>query len=223
MSEREQRKASLQPFVDCFGRSIEEVLNDLEQFCVTLEKWQRMQNLVSRETLGAVWERHILDSLQILPLMHDHLAANSASTLVDIGSGGGFPALPLAIALKGSPITLHMVESRSRKCAFLKAVVRESGLSAHVHTSRIEDVDRTKLEPIHAMTARALAPLPLLFGYLEHFWTQDITKAYLHKGREYGEELRQADSVWRSSVINHPSTVDPQGVILEVSSLERIA
>nr|WP_281389739.1 16S rRNA (guanine(527)-N(7))-methyltransferase RsmG [Pelagibacterium limicola] len=194
----------------------------MERFCASLEKWQHMQNLVSRETVGALWERHILDSLQLLPLIEAHIAAQTPARIVDIGSGGGFPALPLAIALKNRPVHLHLIESRTRKCAFLKAIVRELGLPATVHAQRIEEVDIAEMGAVHVLTARALAGLPMLFGYLAHFW-QPGTTAFLHKGREYGEEMREADSVWRTAVVKHQSIVDPQGVILEISSLERIA
>lgn len=217
------RHAALEPYQAYCGRPLKAVFADLEKFCAVLEKWQRMQNLVSRETLADVWDRHIIDSLQLLPIINGHLHEKAPATIVDIGSGGGFPALPLAIALKELPVRLYLIESRSRKCAFLKAVVREFALPATVITARIEDVDVSRFAPVQAITARALAPLPLLFSYLEHFWEEGETRAYLHKGREYGEELAQTDSVWRAAVLNHPSTVDPQGVILEVSSLTRIA
>jgi 16S rRNA (guanine527-N7)-methyltransferase len=222
VSAREARKASISGYAMYFGRPVETVLADLEQFCAMLEKWQRMQNLVSRETVADIWDRHILDSLQLLPFIDQQTSAAGAANLVDIGSGGGFPALPLAIALKNGPVHLHLIESRSRKCAFLKAVARELALPVTVHNLRIEDVDPAQIGPISAFTARALAGLPTLFGYLDHFW-QPGARAYLHKGREYGEELRQADSVWRTVVVKHQSKIDPEGVILEVSSLERIA
>lgn len=222
MTSEPDRKASLSAYQETFGRSLNAVLADLERFCVVLEKWQRMQNLVSRETVAALWDRHILDSLQLATLMDAHLRGYVPANLVDIGSGGGFPALPLAIALKGRPVHLHLIESRARKCAFLRAIIRDFGLAATVHTVRIEEADKAAIGVVHAVTARALAGLPDLFAYIEPFW-QDGTKAFLHKGREYGEELRQADSVWRSDVVKHASKVDPQGMILEISSLERVA
>lgn len=215
------RLKALEPYASHFGRSVADTGPDLFHLGAMLEKWQRVQNLVSRETVAALWERHILDSLQLLPLLRlDGPEQNY--TLVDIGSGGGFPALPLAIALKNRPIHLHLIESRIRKCGFLKAVIRELGLNATVHTARIEEVNPKEVGPVHAITARALAPLPLLYSYIEPFWQDGGTRAFLHKGREYGEELRQADSVWQSDVIKHPSSVDPQGVILEVTALGRI-
>lgn len=222
MSRSVDRIESLAPYAHHFGRSLPDILADLERLCATLEKWQRMQNLVSRETVATVWERHILDSLQLLPLMEDHFHEQAPANILDIGSGGGFPALPLAIALKERPVHLHLIESRSRKCAFLKAVVRDLNLAADVHAIRIEAVDIAAIGPIRGVTARALAPLELLFAYIEPFWRPLHTKAFLHKGREFGEELRQADSVWRSDVVKHPSKVDPQGVILEITGLERI-
>src|SRR5690554_2249784 len=77
-------------------RSADEILGDFDILQRLLEKWQRIQNLVSRETPGDYWSRHFHDSLGLLPLLNGALVIN------DLGSGGGFPALPLAIVLKGS-------------------------------------------------------------------------------------------------------------------------
>ncbi len=203
------------PYTPYFARSADEILRDLELFTALLQKWQKVQNLVSRETPGDIWRRHILDSLQLLPLMYP---GSTSFTVLDIGSGGGFPALPLAICLKSSPVHFHLIESNSRKCSFLRAAMREFDLPVTVHTARIEEMDPQSIANIDVLTSRALAALPKLFGYLHRFWGSD-SRALLHKGREYGEELRQADSAWVYDVLKHESATDAGGVILEISNL----
>src|SRR5690606_22783203 len=107
------------------GRGVTPVFADLNAFMQLVQRWQKVQNLVSRETPGDLWHRHILDSLQILPLID---GSAEKLNIVDIGSGGGFPALPLALALKGRSFSMQLIESNSRKCAFLRAAAREFDL-----------------------------------------------------------------------------------------------
>src|SRR5688500_18729537 len=106
-----------------FVRPADAFIADLESYAQLLRKWQAVQNLVSRETLNHVWARHFADSLQILPLLRD-----GDHNFMDLGSGGGFPALPLAIALKGGPQRFVLVEPNGRKASFLRTVARELGL-----------------------------------------------------------------------------------------------
>ena len=86
------------PYAAYFTRPQDAVIADLESYAALMLKWQTVQNLVSRETLDEVWTRHFADSLQVLKLLRP-----TDKLIVDMGSGGGFPALPLAIALKGAP------------------------------------------------------------------------------------------------------------------------
>lgn len=189
--------------------------SQLHDFCTQVERWQRVQNLVSRETPGDLWSRHILDSLQLLPLIGPQ---TGPLTMLDIGSGGGFPAIPLAIALKGRDFSMHLIESNARKGAFLRAMARDFDLPLTVHTARIEAVDPQTLGPIDLVTSRALAPLPLLLRYVHRFWGPS-TRALLHKGREFGEELQQADSDWVYDVLKHQSATDENAVILDITAL----
>lgn len=220
---------SLEPYSDFFGRGVDAVHSDLLALEEMVEKWQRVQNLVSRETLGAIWARHILDSLQLLPLLPlSHIGAHSPNVrtdsvhILDIGSGGGFPAIPLAIALKGAGVHVNMIESNTRKCAFLNAAIRQFGLAtAHVHNARIEAVDPKSIGEINAITSRALASLPLLMRYSLPFFGPK-TRAYFHKGREFREELQLADSSFGFDVVHHKSLIDPEGVILELTHLQAL-
>ena len=197
------------------GRRPSAIFDDLKSFVQLMQKWQKVQNLVSRETPGDLWDRHILDSLQLLPLIGD---SEGRLNILDIGSGGGFPAIPLAIALKGRDFSMQLIESNSRKCAFLRAAAREFDLPVTVHTARIEALDPQEIGRIDLFTSRALAPMPLLLSYIHRFW-QPEARALLHKGREFGEELKSADSDWVYDVLKHRSATDENGVILEISGL----
>jgi 16S rRNA (guanine527-N7)-methyltransferase len=103
------------------SRETREKLELLER---ELRRWQEIKNLVGPATLDRIWDRHIVDSLQLLDL------APEARTWLDLGSGAGFPGLVLAIAGAERGLRVHLVESNSRKCAFLRHVVRLAGAPA---------------------------------------------------------------------------------------------
>jgi 16S rRNA (guanine527-N7)-methyltransferase len=210
-----QRLADLEPYIAPMLGNVEVISTQLHRFSDHLLRWQKVQNLVSRETPGNLWTRHILDSLQILPLIGP---VSGPLRILDIGSGGGFPAIPLAIALQGQDFSMHLIESNTRKCAFLRATAREFDLPITVHTARIEAVSPETIGAVDLFTSRALAPLPLLLRYIHRFWSPE-SRAILHKGRENGEELKSADSDWVYDVLKHQSATDKDGVLLEISHL----
>jgi len=120
-----------------------ETMQLLEIYRKLLEQWQSKINLVSSSSLSHVWERHFEDSLQLLPLL-----PKEKSTLIDLGSGAGFPGLVLAIARRGT-LDVSLVESDLRKCLFLENVAREcQGVGTRV--SQMQNVSReTFKEPEH--------------------------------------------------------------------------
>lgn len=198
-----------------FVRTEGAVIGDLESYARLLQKWQAVQNLVSRETLNQVWTRHFADSLQVLPLLGD-----ADRDFMDLGSGGGFPALPLAIALKGGPQRFVLVEPNGRKASFLRTVTRELGLAVTVLAQRSDEIDSRETPIPDVITSRALAAMPLLCDWMEPFFASK-TRALLHKGREYVEELAESGAHWHHDVVMVPSDTDPGGVILEITNLRR--
>jgi 16S rRNA (guanine527-N7)-methyltransferase len=190
----------------------EAVAADLERFCAMLLRWNAVHNLVSRETTASLWERHVADSLQLLPLLRPDDRA-----VVDLGSGGGFPAIPLAIASRKTGRRFTLFEMSQRKAAFLRAVIRELGLDAAVEQRRIESADAREILP-NVVTARALAPLPALLSLAFPLFGP-TARGLFHKGIEHGEELAQSVLAWTFDVIIHPSVTGSGGVILELSRL----
>lgn len=158
-----------------------ESLEKLRCYDALLHKWQKTINLVSRNTLNDSWERHILDSVQVATNV-----SRESSVLYDLGSGGGFPGL--AIAMLRPDLDVHLIESDQRKCSFLKAVSRETETPVTVHNARIEDVS---LPSPDVVTARALASLDALLGYCAQ-WANPALYALFLKGARYEEEIAQA-------------------------------
>ena len=190
-----------------------ETTERLDRFVSLVVERNRMTNLIAASTVPHIWTRHVADSLQLLSLAQGRIWA-------DLGSGGGFPGLAIACALAGSPEhTVHLVESRERKAAFLTEAVQTVGLPAIVHTARIEDIAE-RLPPIDIVTARAVAPLPKLLGYVYPL-VKKGAKALLMKGQDVKAELTQASRYWRIACELVPSKTDSAGRIMIVSALER--
>jgi len=189
---------------------------DLERFAALLTKWQGSINLVAPNTLGDLWQRHIEDSLQLLPLLPDR-----AQAFVDLGSGGGFPGLVLAIALKSTrpDARMTLIESDARKGAFLNEAIRATGANARVITGRINDIAPSGADVV---TARALAPLPRLLGFAARHLTSEGT-ALLQKGGKVHEELAAARADWHFEYALYPSLTSEDGVILQIRELSDVS
>jgi 16S rRNA (guanine527-N7)-methyltransferase len=207
-----EARAAVAPYADSLSRPAAEVADELESFSVLLRKWQRVQNLVSRETLGGFWDRHVADSMQLLPLLRPE-----DRTILDLGSGGGLPAIPLAIASKGAR-NFILVEPNGRKASFLRTVSRELQLPLRVENRRAEELDPLDLPEIDVITSRALAPLAQLCAMAVPLFGPK-TRAILHKGREHVDELAESGAVWHHDVLVTKSATDERGVLLELTKL----
>jgi len=192
------------------SRETREKLELLER---ELRRWQAIKNLVGPATLDRIWDRHIVDSLQLLDL------APEARTWLDLGSGAGFPGLVLAIAGAERGLRVHLVESNSRKCAFLRHVVRLAGAPATIHEARLEAVIPGFVGRADVVSARALAALPLLLE-----WTEPLLKAgtigLFPKGRDAEIELTEARKRWTFAADILPSRTDSEARILRITSIE---
>lgn len=203
----------ISPYAAYFARPVADVARDLESYANLLRKWQAVQNLVSRETLGQVWERHFVDSLQALKLVRPE-----DRNFLDFGSGGGFPALPMAIACRGSDRRFVLIEPTARKVSFLRTVSRELGLNVEVIGRRSDQIDSRETPVPDVITSRALAALPQLCSWMAPFFGASC-RAVLHKGREHVEELRETSVLWNYDVLIDKSDTDPGGVILTLQNL----
>ncbi len=194
-----------------------ETIGAFEALVGLLCQWQQKINLVGPKTLQEVWTRHILDSAQLFA----HLPPE-ASTLLDLGSGAGFPGLVLAIMLKERPGThVHLVESDTRKCAFLREAVRITAAPAIIHAERIESLKTADLgAPFAVITARALKPLTELLELAAPFVGAN-TKCLFLKGQDVEQELTAAHKYWKLHYHLAPSLSGPRGVVLIIEGLAR--
>ena len=189
-----------------------ETLDRLKILVRLVEDWTVRHNLVSARSVSDIWSRHIWDSAQLAPFI-----PLRATSLVDLGSGAGFPGLVLA-ALLGERLSVTLYEATRKKAEFIGLAAQHMGLLVEVRNMRIEDeVSR----PADVVTARALAPLPLLLGYAQKFCARH-TVCLVLKGQSVAGELTDARKSWRMKVSQHQSATEPSGVILEIRELGHV-
>lgn len=193
-----------------------ETVDKLQRFVDYFYKWSSKINLVAPSTKEHLWTRHVLDSLQIAKLVP------KPKQWIDLGSGGGFPGVVIAILLsERGDGWMHLVESNHKKAAFLRSALLETGARGTVHAARIEDVWKEELAP-DVVSARALASLDLLLEYAEPWLTDGReVRGIFHKGRDYAAEIDKARDRWQFDLVLHRSAVEADSVILEVTGLSR--
>ena len=154
----------------------EDQVAKLRSFAAILSGQGADLGLVSEGDRGRVWTRHVLDSLRVISCLLPR-----DRTVADIGSGGGLPGIPLALARPTIPVTL--IEPRSRRAAFLEMVVQELAIgNARILNMRAEEVS----ERFRVCTARALAD-PVATWRLAAPLLKDEGRVFYFAGRSFGQ------------------------------------
>ncbi len=190
-----------------------ETLDRLHIFSDLLRKWNPAINLVSKSTLSTLWERHIADSLQVFD------CCQHGPAWVDLGSGGGFPGVIVAIlAQEQAPeMTVTLIESDHRKAAFLRTALRETGVTGRVLAQRIEAAPPQGADTV---SARALANLESLLTHAARHLSDDGT-ALFQKGANWKKEVAGARLNWQFDLETITSVTAAEAVILKIRNIER--
>jgi 16S rRNA (guanine527-N7)-methyltransferase len=186
-----------------------ETINRLRAYQALVLKWTKKINLVGKADIAEFWHRHILDCLQLIPLMPANV-----KTAIDLGSGAGLPGIILAIAAN---LDVTLIEADQRKAAFLRTVILELDLRATIVPRRIE---ATHLSPASLITARALAPLPKLLELSSGKLAPDGQCLFM-KGENAEIELTDARNQWQMKVERFASRTSPTATILRLSEVRR--
>jgi 16S rRNA (guanine527-N7)-methyltransferase len=188
-----------------------ETIERLDAFVQLLRSESERQNLVSKASLDALWERHILDSAQLV-----RFAPEQARTWLDLGTGAGFPGLMVPLFHRADPV---LVEARRLRADFLRTAASTLGIAQRVEIlcSKLETVPT---RPFDVISARAFAPLPKLLALAERFSTPD-TIWILPKGRNAKSELDAARSSWQGDFRLEPSLTDAEAQIVVASQVRR--
>jgi len=206
------RRDDIERAIGAQARVSDITLDRLVQFEQLVQKWNPTINIVARSTIGDLWDRHILDSIQLF-----RCASPDQQSWVDLGSGGGFPGIVVAILAAELMPGMHvsLVESDRRKGVFLGECIRQLGLSAAVHSCRIEDLAP---QSASVVSARALAPLHVLCGYAFRHVQPGGICAFL-KGASVDAEIADAEKIWRFDLDRVPSVTDSRSSILFLRGL----
>ena len=201
-------------FAEAFEVS-REAAERLKVYAALLGHWQKTINLVAPSTLDDIWNRHFADSAQLL-----RLAPASAKTWLDIGSGAGFPGLVIAIMLHASrQARMVLIESDSRKAAFLGEAARATGVVVDIVCARIESSStHAKVGPVDIVSARALAPMGRLLELANPFFSSKTNGLFL-KGRNVETEIAEASATWLFEHRLVPSLTDPEGRVVVIENL----
>jgi 16S rRNA (guanine527-N7)-methyltransferase len=230
-----------------------ETAQRLQIFERVLLHWQKSMNLVSKSTLSEIWTRHFADSAQLLDIARGSAGENGAAPWVwlDLGSGGGLPGLVIAIMLaetatQTAPVRVILIESDARKCAFLREVLRQVGLSKNpmpeipmtassgtalkippnrggiivdILPTRIESPqNRATVGRVDVVSARAVAPLDVLLALSAPFFGPNTRGVFL-KGRDHKAEIELAKQSWTFDLTLTQSTTELDAQVLTVSGL----
>jgi 16S rRNA (guanine527-N7)-methyltransferase len=188
----------------------------LDRFVEQLRDRQQRINLIAPSSEPMLWTRHIADSLQLLAL------APQARVWADLGSGAGFPGLAIACALADTPgACVHLVESNTKKAAFLRDAAQAAGAPAVVHAVRIADFIKEPPQTIEVVTARAVAPLNELLAAAYPLLIKGAVGVF-PKGQGVDAELTEAAKCWKIQASLTPSRTDPKARIVSVQGLEPI-
>ena len=183
----------------------------LEQLIGLIHEEMPRQNLIAASTAEHIWDRHILDSAQLVPL-----APADARRWIDLGSGAGFPGIVVALMMPGLHMTL--VESRRKRIDFLQHLADSLGIADRVTVAgqRLEMLD-TSVEDV--ISARAFAPLDRLLP-LAHRFSHDRSVWLLPKGRSAASELEAVAASWQGDFRVVPSLTDPEAAIIAATNVQ---
>ena len=194
-----------------------EILNNLEIYKNLLSKWQKAINLVSRGTLSDIWTRHIEDSLQLIPFLR-------GKRVLDVGSGGGFPGMVLAIVSKNikflkqfgidKSFSVTCVDSDQRKMTFLSEVARQTSTKVEIISDRVENVGGN----FDTLTARGFAELKVLVGLAKKYSNYGV----FLKGKKVEQEIEDALKFFRFDYEVFESITDKSGRIVVVYNIENV-
>ena len=198
-----------------FTRVSRETIISFKKYEEILVRANKTLNLIGKSTINDIWTRHFLDSVQVI----DFIDKNS-KTLVDLGSGAGFPGLVLAITLKDRkiPMKIKLIEKSPKKVKFLKNLIKELRLNVEVISQNILD------EPINffddVFIARAFKPLGIVLE-LMHNKAKNWKNFFIFLGKTGKDELLQASKIWDIEYKQRVSVTSSDSIVIEINRLTK--
>ena len=201
-----------------FSRFIQvsrETITSLVKYENYLIKSNKTLNLIGKSTINEIWLRHFLDSSQVI----DFIDKNTSS-LIDLGSGAGFPGLIIAILAKDRKIHLKvkLIEKSPKKASFLREIVNY--LNLNVEVLNINALTHAKKLEADLIVARAFKPLKIILQFLDKN-TENWKKVFLFLGKTGQDELLQASKSWDIKYKQRMSVTSSDSIVIEINKLKK--
>ena len=204
--------------IDTFSRITQvsrETITSLNKYEDILIKANKTLSLVGNSTINDIWTRHFLDSAQLI----DFIDKND-KTLVDLGSGAGFPGLVLAIMLKDRkiPLKIKLIDKSAKKVKFLKDLINKLQLDVEVINQNILEDPKKLLDDV--FVARAFKPLKIILQLI-HNKAKNWKKIFIFLGKTGKNELLQASKSWDIEYKQRESITSNDSVVIEINRLRK--
>ena len=204
--------------IDTFSRFTQvsrETITSLVKYENYLIKSNKTLNLIGKSTINKIWVRHFLDSAQVI----DFIDKNTCS-LIDLGSGAGFPGLIIAILAKDRKIRLKvkLIEKSTKKALFLREIVNY--LNLNVEVLNINALTHEKKLEADLIVARAFKPLKIILRFLDKN-TKNWKKVFLFLGKTGQNELLQASKSWDIKYKQRMSLTSSDSIVIEINKLKK--
>ena len=198
-----------------FTRVSRETITSLKKYEDMLINANKTLNLVGNSTINDIWNRHFLDSVQVIDFIDEN-----DKTLVDLGSGAGFPGMVIAITQKDRkiPLKIKLIEKSSKKVIFLKKIVSELNLNAEVHNLNIFEFQNSLTGDV--FVTRAFKPLKKILELI-HKKAKNWKKIFIYLGKTGQNELLEASKVWDIEYKQRMSVTSRDSIIIEINNLKK--
>ena len=204
--------------IDTFSRIAQvsrETIISLEKYEKMLIEANKTLNLIGKSTISHIWNRHFLDSFQVI----DFIGENEKS-LIDIGSGAGFPGIILALVAKDRkiPLKITLVDKSPKKIIFLKKIISELNLNVQTLNKNILDEELKFKDEI--LVARAFKPLPIILKLI-HNKAENWKKIFIFQGKTWKRELQEASKNWDIEYKQRRSVTSTDSFILQIENFKK--
>ena len=204
--------------IDTFSRYTQvsrETISSLKKYEKALIIANKSLNLVGKSTINEIWTRHFLDSVQVI----DFIDKND-KTLIDIGSGAGFPGLVLAIVLKDRkfPIKVKLIEKSPKKIKFLKDLITDLKLDVELINQNIFENSKNLSEDV--LVARAFKPLRVILELI-HNKAINCKRFFIYLGKTGKDDLLQASKNWDIGYKQRMSITSKDSIVIEINRLKK--
>ena len=198
-----------------FTRVSRETITSLEKYEEILIKENKKLNLIGNSTISNIWIRHFLDSAQVI----DFIDKNDKS-LVDVGSGAGFPGLVLAIILKDRkiPLKVKLIEKSPKKVKFLNNLINELNLKVEVINQNILENQKNLTDDVFVV--RAFKPLKIILE-LMHNKAKNMRKFFVFLGKSGKSELHEVSKCWDIEYKQRMSVTSDDSIVIEINRLKK--